>query len=124
MLPNENVVDHVSERLLSGDTLLGAVFGNRIVILPVVVDCLGDAWVENSQERDECTRIGATVGDVCGGVARQIASLLKEILAAACTIRPMPKSSERFSDACCCPLRGSTAFVTTQMMMRPAQVQQ
>jgi hypothetical protein len=42
MLANENVVDHVSERLLSGDTLLGTVFGDRIVILPVVVDGLGD----------------------------------------------------------------------------------
>ena len=78
MLANENVVDHVSERLLSGDTLLGTVFGNRIVILPVVVDGLSDAWVENSQERDECARIGATVGDVGGEIARQIMALLKK----------------------------------------------
>jgi hypothetical protein len=78
MLPNENIVDHVSERLLSDDTLLGTVFGNRIVILPVVVDGLSDAWVENSQERDECARIGATVGDVGGEIARQIMALLKK----------------------------------------------
>lgn len=44
VLSNENVVDHKSEGLLSGDTILGTVFGNRIVILPVVVDGLGDAW--------------------------------------------------------------------------------
>jgi uncharacterized protein YqgC (DUF456 family) len=67
----------VSECPLSDDTLLETVFGNRIVTLPVVVDGLANTWVENSQERDKCARLGATVGDVCGGVARQIVALLE-----------------------------------------------
>jgi hypothetical protein len=86
-LSNEDVVDHVSEGLLSSDALLGTVLGNGIIILPVVIDGLGhartgngcpvDIRVEDAKERDVSACIGATVGDVSSGFACQIAVLLE-----------------------------------------------
>lgn len=36
VLANKNVVDHVREGLLGGDTLLGTVLGDGVVVLPVL----------------------------------------------------------------------------------------
>jgi hypothetical protein len=41
-LSKADILD-IRESLLGGDTLLGTVLGNGVVVLPVVVDGLGDA---------------------------------------------------------------------------------
>lgn len=65
------------EGLLGGDRLLGIVLGNGVVVLPAVVDGLGDAgardgstvdvWVQDSEEGDVARLVSAEV--VGGGQA-------------------------------------------------------
>lgn len=70
----QEVIEYVCELLCSSDAVPRTVLPDRLVVLPVVVDCLCDSggrdgskeyvWIEHSQERDKGSRVRSAVRDV------------------------------------------------------------